>query len=267
MVKHVTLEDYAKEGPTQDGASEEEAIERPFVFINAAMSADGKIATRDRTQTRISGKKDLERVDALRAESDAIMVGIGTVLADDPSLTVKSKKRREKRKSTGRDENPLRIVVDGKARTPADAEVLTKGNGERIIAISQQAIVEDVGKLGEKADVLVCGTNDVDLKRLLFVLWQRGVRRVMVEGGATLNWSLLSQQLVDELYTYVGNMVVGGETAPTLVDGAGFGEDDTKVTLKLLRMEKLDEGVLLKWRVLNSEGEEEGGGEAQNETT
>jgi 2,5-diamino-6-(ribosylamino)-4(3H)-pyrimidinone 5'-phosphate reductase len=259
MAEHATLEDFVKEKPPEGVASEEEAIERPFVFINAAMSADGKIATKDRIQTRISGVRDLERVDALRADSDAIMVGIGTVLSDNPSLTVKSKKRRERRKITGQAENPLRIVVDSKARTPSDAEILTKGGGDRIIAISQQAIVEDVGKLGEKAAVLVCGTDDVDLKRLLFVLWQRGVRSVMVEGGATLNWSLLSQQLVDELYTYVGNMVVGGGTAPTLVDGAGFGDKDAKVTLKLLQMEKLDEGVLLKWRVLDSEGEAQGG--------
>lgn len=240
-----------------EGAEEVyEKIERPFVFINAAMSADGKIATIDRTQTRISGKRDLERVDSLKAECDAIMVGIGTVLADNPSLTVKSKKHRGKRMSTGKDENPLRVVVDSKARTPVDADILDKGVGKRIIAISQQAIVEDVGKLGEKADVLVCGRDEVDLKKLLYVLWQNGVRRVMVEGGARLNWSLLSQQLVDEIYTYVGNMILGGETAPTLVDGPGFGERDAPVKLELLRVEKLDEGVLLKWCVLHDKEEE-----------
>ena len=264
-----------------EGAEEDKNYkERPFVFINAAMSADGKIATVDRTQTRISGKRDLERVDALKAECDAIMIGIGTVLADNPSLTVKSKKHRGRRMSTGKDENPLRVVVDSKARTPVDADLLDKGMGKRIIAISQQAIVEDVGKLGEKADVLVCGREEVDLKKLLYVLWQNGVRRLMVEGGARLNWSLLSQQLVDEIYTYVGNMILGGETAPTLVDGAGFGDRAAPVKLKLLRIERLDEGVLLKWGVLHDEEadkqkaevEKEGieellGAEPENETT
>jgi len=153
--------------------------------------------------------------------------------------------------------------------------------GKRIIAISQQAIVEDVGKLGEKADVLVCGRDEVDLKKLLYVLWQNGVRRMMVEGGARLNWSLLSQQLVDEIYTYVGNMILGGETAPTLVDGPGFGDRDAPVKLKLLRIERLDEGVLLKWGVIpneeadekeKAEDEQEGigeliGAETENETT
>jgi len=99
-------------------------MERPFVFINAAMSADGKISAVKRTQTRISGTEDFERVDALRAGSDAIMVGIGTVLADNPSLKVKSEERREERKRAGKDENPWRIVVDSTARTPVDAERL-----------------------------------------------------------------------------------------------------------------------------------------------
>ena len=230
-------------------------MERPFVFINAAMSADGKISTVKRTQTRISGTEDFDRVDSLRARSDAIMVGIGTVLADNPSLTVKSKKRREERKSAGQGENPLRIVVDSEARTPVDAEVLNKGEGKRIIAVSQRAILENVGQLGEKADVLVCGMEEVDLKKLLYLVWQRGVRSVMVEGGATLNWSLISQKLVDMIYTYVGNMIVGGETAPTLVDGEGFTKETEMVKLELLGVVKLDDGVLLKWSVLDPEGE------------
>ncbi|RZN37272.1 MAG: 2,5-diamino-6-(ribosylamino)-4(3H)-pyrimidinone 5'-phosphate reductase [Methanophagales archaeon ANME-1-THS] len=235
-------------------------MDRPTVFINAAMSADGKISTVQGTQTRISGKKDRDRVDALKAGSDAIMVGIGTVLADNPSLTVKSKKRREKRKAEGLDENPVRIVVDSTARTPVEAELLVKGEGKRIIAVSQRAVLEDINRLGKKAEILICGTEEVDLKKLLYELWLRDIRRVMVEGGATLNWSLISQGLVDELYTYVGNMILGGKTAPTLVGGKGFGADDAVVKLELLDMEKLDEGVLLRWRVTAK------GGEMENET-
>ena len=222
---------------------------KPFVFINAAMSADGKISTVERRQTRISGERDFDRVDSLRAECDAIMVGIGTVLADNPSLTVKSEKRREERRKARKDENPLRIVVDNKARTPVDAEILNKGEGKRIIAVSKQAIVEDVERLGEKAEILICGKEEVNLKNLLYLLWQRGVSRLMVEGGATLNWSLISQGLVDEIYTYVGNMIIGGENAPTLVDGRGFVVEDAMVKLELLSAEKMDEGILLRWHV------------------
>jgi len=222
---------------------------RPFVFINAAMSADGKISTVERRQTRISGERDFDRVDSHRAECDAIMVGIGTVLEDNPSLTVKSEKRREERRKARKDENPLRVVVDSKARTPVDAEILNKGEGKRIIAVSKLAIVEDVERLGEKAEILICGKEEVNLKNLLYLLWQRGVSRLMVEGGATLNWSLISRGLIDEIYTYVGNMIIGGENAPTLVDGRGFVVEDAMVKLELLSAEKIDEGILLRWRV------------------
>lgn len=224
-------------------------MERPFVFINAAMSADGKISTVERVQTRISGGKDRDRVDALKAGSDAIMVGIGTVLADNPSLTVKSRKRQEDRKRAEKDENPIRIVVDSTARTPIDAEILSRGSGKRIIAVSKRAIVADVDRLSEKAEIIVCGREEVDLKKLLDSLWQRGVTRLMVEGGATLNWSLVSQGLVDEICIYLGNIIIGGEHAPTLVDGRGFVTDMAK--LELLSVEKMDNGILLQWRVRN----------------
>ncbi len=226
-------------------------MERPFVFINAAMSADGKISTLERKQTKISGKEDFDRVDSLKAESDAIMVGIGTVLADNPSLTVKSEQRKEDRKIAGKDENPLRIVIDSRTRTPVDADILIKGEGKRLIVVSERAIVADVGLLGEKAEIMVCGKEEVDLRELLYLLWQRGVSRVMVEGGATLNWSLISQKLVDELYTYVGNIIIGGEHAPTLVDGKGFVKEGRQIKLELLRVERMDKGVLLRWRVRN----------------
>ena len=224
-------------------------MESPFVFINAAMSADGKISTVARVQTRISGRVDRDRVDALKAGSDAIMVGIGTVLADNPALTVKSKKRREDRKQAEKDEYPIRIVVDSNARTPIDAEILSKGGGKRIIAVSKRAIIGDVDRLSEKAEIIVCGREEVDLKKLLDLLWHRGVKRLMVEGGATLNWSLVSQGLVDEIYIYIGNIIIGGEHAPTLVDGTGFVTDMAK--LELLSAEKMDKGIILQWRVRN----------------
>ena len=112
---------------------------RPYVVVNVAMSADGKISTRERRQVKISGTQDFSRVDQLKADSDAVMVGIGTVLADDPSLTVKSEERRTNRLHRGADEHPVRIVVDSKARTPPDAALLHKGVGKRIVAVSRLA--------------------------------------------------------------------------------------------------------------------------------
>jgi 2,5-diamino-6-(ribosylamino)-4(3H)-pyrimidinone 5'-phosphate reductase len=220
---------------------------RPFVFINAAMSADGKIATIKRKQTRISGSLDFDRMDELRATSDAIMVGIGTVLSDNPSLTVKSKERREKRRSMGLEENPVRIVVDSMARTPIDADIFKKGEGKRIIAVCENAPQVNISQLSRLADIICTGQHHVDLAELLIELDKRGIKKLMVEGGATLNWGLILAGLVDEIYTFIGNMIIGGRSAPTLVDGEGFVSDFCK--LSLISCETLEEGVIIRWNV------------------
>ncbi len=220
---------------------------RSFVFINAAMSADGKIATIEHRQTRISGNLDFDRMDELRASSDAIMVGIGTVISDNPSLTVKSKERKEKRCAAGLPENPSRIVVDSMARIPADSDIFLKGEGKRIIAVSESAPAEKVRRLSNLADIICVGEKNVDLIKLLSELKDRGINRLMVEGGATLNWGLISNGLVDEIYTFVGNIIIGGKTAPTLVDGEGCACDFCR--LALITCDRLEDGVLLKWKV------------------
>ena len=225
----------------------DEKSARPFVFINAAMSADGKIATIERRQTRISGSLDFDRMDELRASSDAIMVGIGTVLSDNPSLTVKSKDRKERRLAIGLSENPVRIVVDSMARTPVDADIFKKGEGKRIIAVSGSAPSDKVRRLSKLADIICIGKKNVDLVKLLSELKNRGINRLMVEGGATLNWGLISNRLVDEVYTFVGNIIIGGKNAPTLVDGEGYASDFCR--LALISCEKVEDGVLIKWKV------------------
>ncbi len=220
---------------------------RPFVFINAAMSADGKIASIERKQTRISGILDFDRMDELRASSDAIMVGIGTVISDNPSLTVKSVQRRANRRAKGLDENPVRIVVDSLARTPLEADIFRKGDGKRIIAVTQRAPQELVRKLAKRAEIIVSGEKKVDLEKLLAELKARGIKRLMVEGGATLNWGLISGGLVDEIHTFIGNIIIGGEAAPTLVDGVGFNTGFYQ--LVLLSCKKMEDGVLVRWKV------------------
>ncbi|HEY3361435.1 MAG TPA: 2,5-diamino-6-(ribosylamino)-4(3H)-pyrimidinone 5'-phosphate reductase [Methanosarcina sp.] len=223
-------------------------MDRPFVFINSAMSADGKLSTKERKQVKISGKLDFERVDELRAQTDAVMVGIGTVLSDDPSLTVKSPERRAARRAAGKSENPARIIVDSSARTPINADIFKKGEGLRIIAVSNSAPAEKIKLLEEKALVIKTGTLRVDLPELAAKLKKMGINTLMVEGGATLNWGMLSAGLVDEVYTFVGNLIIGGKTAPTFTDGEGFTEAEL-LGLELVFAEKVEEGVLLKWKV------------------
>ncbi len=209
------------------------------------MSADGKISSVKRRQVRISGAADMERVDELRASSDAIMIGVGTLLSDNPSLRVKSDRLHKERLKLGKPENPLRVVADSLARTPLEAKILGPGC---LIAVSNSAPSDRILKLSLRCEIVKCGERQVDLPKLMFELYQKGVRRLMVEGGASLNWSLVQSGLVDELYVYVGPMLIGGKAAPTLMDGLGFGDDFPR--LKLLSVQRLDDGVLLGWSVV-----------------
>ncbi len=222
---------------------------RPYVVVNLAMSADGKLSTRERRQVRISGKEDFSRVDRLKAESDAVMVGIGTVLADDPSLTVKSPELIAARRAQGLSDHPVRVVVDCRARTPSGSSVLRKGPGARVVACCSDADAERCRTLSEFASVIRAGQGEVDLEKLLSELYRMGIRRLMVEGGGRLIGGLFSRGLVDEFITFVGNIVIGGETAPTPADGPGFVREEAFTRLSLFSVERMDHGVLLRWMI------------------
>jgi 2,5-diamino-6-(ribosylamino)-4(3H)-pyrimidinone 5'-phosphate reductase len=222
---------------------------RPHVIVNVAMSADGKISTRERRQVRISGLQDFARVDRLKAGCDAIMVGIGTVLADDPSLTVKSEECRRYRRNKGWDENPVRIVVDSSGRTPQDSSILNKGHGKRVVAVSGKADPGTVTMLNNKATVIIAGKNEVDLPLLMDNLGSMGIHRLMVEGGGTLIAGLITAGLVHEIYTFIGNIVIGGKDAPTFADGEGFIHESAFLHLTLLDAQRIEEGILLHWIV------------------
>jgi len=222
---------------------------RPHVLVNVAMSADGKISTRERRQVKISGAADFLRVDRLRAASDGVMVGIGTVLADDPSLTVKSDELKRWRKAKGQDEHPIRVIVDSNAKIPLNASVLTKGEGKRVIGVSRQANLAKVAELKKMATVVVSGDKEVGLAQLLGELGAMGVQNLMVEGGGKLIAGLFSANLVDEIYTFVGNIIIGGMDAPTPVDGSGFLKDTEFTRLTLQEFFLTDDGMLLHWTV------------------
>ena len=228
---------------------------RPYVIVNVAVSADGKLSTRERRQVKISGKDDFDRVDELKAGCDAIMVGIGTVLADDPSLTVRSDARIDARVMNGKPEHPVRIVIDSKGRTPPDAKILHKGPGLRIIAVSDMASEGDVTALKQHAKVIHAGGEFVDLLILLEKLHEMGINRLMVEGGGTLIWGLLSAGLVDELLVFVGNIIIGGKDAPTLADGTGYIYEPDFISLELVHALPMEEGVLIHWKVKNKGSE------------
>ncbi|MFY4814224.1 2,5-diamino-6-(ribosylamino)-4(3H)-pyrimidinone 5'-phosphate reductase [Haloarcula argentinensis] len=216
------------------------------VVVNAAMSVDGKLSSRRREQIAISGPDDFDRVDQLRADSDAVMVGVGTILADDPSLTVDDADRRAARADRGEPENPARVVADSRIRTPPDATVLD-GRAQTYLLVSEAAppdFIEEMEDAG--AYVIAAGQDRVDLTTTLAKLEGDGIDQLMVEGGGELIFGLLEEALVDELFVYIGPKVIGGRDAPTLADGDGFIEDFPEP--ELAGVERVDDGVVLHWQ-------------------
>ena len=217
------------------------------VVVNAATSVDGKLSTHERRQVRISGAEDFDRVDRLRAATDAVLVGVGTALADDPHLGVKSEDRRIERLRNGHPANPARVVADSRARTPPDATLLDD-DAETYLLVSAAAPEKRLAALREAgATVIEAGDERVALPAALDALEADGVDRLLAEGGGELIYSLFEAGLVDELSVFVGSLVVGGREAPTLADGAGFVADFP--TLDLVGVDRLDDGVVLEYRV------------------
>ena len=209
---------------------------RPRVIINAAMSVDGKIALSDRNGVRLSNEEDLRRVHRLRAAVDAILVGVGTVLKDDPKLTVKAEYAK------GR--NPLRVVLDSDGKTPATSRVLD-GSAPTLIVTS-----EECERTFPPAEVLRIGKDEVDLPVLLDRLEARNIRSILVEGGSRVIWSFLRKGLADELKVFVSSRVLGGHAAPTLAGGPGVASLDEAPRLRLDRIERLGDGALLEYAVV-----------------
>ncbi|NHN48772.1 2,5-diamino-6-(ribosylamino)-4(3H)-pyrimidinone 5'-phosphate reductase [Halostella sp. JP-L12] len=215
------------------------------VVVNAATSADGKLSHRGREQVAISGPEDFDRVDRLRAESDAVMVGVGTVLADDPHLTLDDPELVDERAARGEPDHPARVVADSRGRTPSDARILDDA-AETYVLVSEAASTERVADLQDAgAAVVTAGRDRVDLPAALDELAGRGIDQLMVEGGGEIIFSLFDAGLVDELTVFVGGTIIGGRDAPTLADGEGFVEDFP--ALSLAGVERLDDGVLLRW--------------------
>jgi 2,5-diamino-6-(ribosylamino)-4(3H)-pyrimidinone 5'-phosphate reductase len=220
------------------------------VVVNAATSVDGKLSTREREQVGISGPSDFERVDRLRAESDAVMVGVGTVLADDPSLTVKDDGLCRRRRERGDPPNPARVVADSRVRTTPDAAILDDA-AETYLLVSEAAPTDFVEEMeASGATVLVAGESRVDLPSALSQLEAEGIDRLMVEGGGELIFSLFEAALVDRLSVYVGSVLIGGREAPTLADGDGFLEEFPDLDLE--SVERHDDGVVLEYAVSGS---------------
>lgn len=200
------------------------------------MSADGKIALKTRRQTKISNEDDKKRVHNLRNSSDAILVGVETVLSDDPKLTVNPKYVSKAR-------HPVRIVLDSQGRTPANALVLN-GESKTIIVTNESS-----KKTFPNADVIRSGRKEVNLQKLIKILEEMGIEKLLVEGGSKVIWSFLESGLADEVVIFVGSMVIGGDKSPTPAGGAGAFDEKHIVALTLKSARALGNGVLLRYEV------------------
>ncbi len=209
------------------------AKSRPYVIVSAAMSIDGKLATRT-GRSDLSSKRDLIRVHKLRKTVDAILVGKNTISIDDPLLTVRYVKGK----------NPIRIILDSKGSlSPKSRVIETAKKIPTMLVVSENAPKKVERFISKGVEVIRCGKNKINLKKLLQMLGKRGIKRIIVEGGGTTNWYFFKEKLVDEITITIAPYVLGGSTAISLVEGDGFGEISN--SFKLKKIEKIQNEIVL----------------------
>ena len=224
-------------------------MHRPHTFINVAMTADGKLDTFERKGSAISSRRDKQRVDELRAGADAVIVGGRTLLDEDPKLTVKSTALREERVRRGLGPNPIKVGIVTSADLQPDSDFLNAGPARIVIFTTERTSKEQVELLcARNVEVFIHGSERVELSLALDQLYELGARRVMIEGGGTLNFEFLRLGLVDELMIFIAPLIFGGEHAPTLAAGLGLARNEA-IALKLENVETHEDGVLLHYKL------------------
>ena len=209
---------------------------RPHVILSAAISIDGKIATR-LGDSKLSSKKDKIRLHKLRARVDAILVGKNTVHRDDPLLTVRYAKGK----------NPIRIILDSQGTISIGSKILQTCNKvPTIIAVSKKISKPNLQKLKKfPVEIIITGENSVNIKSLMNILSKRKINTVLVEGGGTVNWQFIQNNLFDELLITLTPFVIGGTDAITFVQGKGFDKIIKSPKLRLNTIKRLENHLVL----------------------
>jgi len=209
---------------------------RPHVIFSAAITLDGKLATRT-GDSKLSSKKDKIRVHKLRSNVDAILIGKNTVEIDDPLLSAHNIRKK----------NPIRIILDSNATIRTNSRILkTCSKIPTIITVSKKAQKKNLQKLEKfPVQVIVCGNDTVSIKKLLGILKKKGIKNILVEGGGITNWAFVKENLVDEAIITITPYLVGGMSATTLVDGDGFSNIVKAIRLKLKNVRKIKNEVIL----------------------
>ncbi len=213
----------------------------PFVILKTAMSLDGKIATSTGESQWITSEASREKAHEIRDQVDAIIVGIGTILSDDPVLTTRLPNKKGK--------DPIRIVLDSHARTPLTARVINPNSlAEVIIAVTPHAPKEKIAQLKERhAEVIVIPDKDgrVCFKTLMQTLGARGITSVLVEGGGKVNASVLESGEVDKVMCFIAPKIIGGRKAPGIINGDGIKRLIDAPELQRLSVTQLDNDLLI----------------------
>ncbi|MFH1393346.1 MAG: bifunctional diaminohydroxyphosphoribosylaminopyrimidine deaminase/5-amino-6-(5-phosphoribosylamino)uracil reductase RibD [Candidatus Micrarchaeota archaeon] len=204
---------------------------KPFVAIKMAMSADGKTATRTGDSKWISSGEARELVMEMRSKSDAIIVGSGTVNIDNPRLTARTKGAR----------NPYRIIVDGDLCISHNSKIMKNPDGKTFIATTERAAKREKGF----GNLLVCGKDRVDMKKLILGLGAMGMRRILIEGGSGINASALDSGIVDMLYLFIAPKIMGGKDAKGVFGGEGAALVKNSKKIKKMRSRKVGKDILL----------------------
>ena len=224
------------------------STQMPFVILKTAMSIDGKIAAYTGHSQWITGAKSREAVHQLRDCCDGIVVGIGTVLADNPNLTTRL---------SYEGKNPIRIIVDSMARTPLAAHVVTDGLAPTIIVVTTDAPqmrVDALRSAGMEVLSLEAKQGGVPLRQLFTILGKRGITSLLIEGGASINASVLADNLVDKIQWFIAPKIIGGNDAPGPVGGVGANEVTNANLLEDISMRLIGEDMLISAYVRNREG-------------
>jgi 5-amino-6-(5-phosphoribosylamino)uracil reductase len=219
--------------------------QRPYILLSCGMSMDGYLSGATDKRLLLSNDADFDRVDAVRAECDAILVGAITVRRDNPRLLVRSQARRDERKARGLAPSPMKVTVTRGADLDAGAEFFTAGESEKIVYCASDAVADAEARFGRLATV-VDGGQPVDLPLLAHDLYRRGVGRLMVEGGGIMHTQFLTAGLADELHLVVAPFFVGDSRARRFVgDGQFPWNPDRRATLAEVR--QIGDVVLLRY--------------------
>ena len=218
--------------------------DRPYTLLSCSVSIDGYIAGAA-SRLLLSNDADFDRVDAVRASCDAILVGAATVRIDNPRLLVHSQHHRDRRAARGLPPSPTKVTVTRRAQLDARADFFTAGDAEKLVYCASPRVGDARARLGRVATV-VDGGNTVEMRELSTDLASRGVERLMVEGGGTVHTQFLTDDLVDELQLVVAPVFVGDSHAPRFVRDGAFPWNPAR-RAKLADVRQIGDVVLMRY--------------------